>query len=68
MSHGQTRIHKTHHGPDLGEATTFLPYRILCGYPQGPQPNDPSGSPEMPRLGLPQLWGPITLRADLEMR
>ncbi len=22
-SHGQTRIHKTHHGPDLGEATTF---------------------------------------------
>jgi hypothetical protein len=22
MSHGQTRIHKTHHGPDLGEATT----------------------------------------------
>jgi hypothetical protein len=23
MSHGQTRIHKTHHGPDLGETTTF---------------------------------------------
>jgi len=22
-SHGQTRIHKTHHDPDLGEATTF---------------------------------------------
>ncbi len=22
-SHGQTRIHKTHHGPNLGEATTF---------------------------------------------
>jgi len=22
-SHGQTQIHKTHHGPDLGEATTF---------------------------------------------
>jgi hypothetical protein len=23
MSHGQTWTHKTHHGPDLGEATTF---------------------------------------------
>jgi hypothetical protein len=23
MNHGQTRTHKTHHGPDLGEATTF---------------------------------------------
>jgi hypothetical protein len=23
MRHGQTRTHKTQHGPDLGEATTF---------------------------------------------
>jgi hypothetical protein len=23
MSHGQTRTHKIHHGPDLGEATNF---------------------------------------------
>jgi len=23
MSHGQPQTHKTHHGPDLGEATTF---------------------------------------------
>jgi hypothetical protein len=23
MNHGQIRIHKTHHGPNLGEATTF---------------------------------------------
>jgi hypothetical protein len=23
-NHGQTQIHKLHHGPDLGEATTFL--------------------------------------------
>jgi hypothetical protein len=23
MSHGQTQIHKTHHNPNLGEATTF---------------------------------------------
>jgi hypothetical protein len=24
-SHGQPQTHKTHHGPDLGEATTFPP-------------------------------------------
>jgi len=23
MNHGQTRTHKTHNDPDLGEATTF---------------------------------------------
>jgi len=23
MNHGQTRTHKTHHGPNLGEAITF---------------------------------------------
>jgi hypothetical protein len=23
MSHGQTQTYKTHHSPDLGEATTF---------------------------------------------
>ncbi len=23
MNHKQTRTHKTHHGPDLGETTTF---------------------------------------------
>jgi hypothetical protein len=27
MSHGQIRIHKTHHGPNLKEATTF-PFMI----------------------------------------
>jgi hypothetical protein len=24
MSHGQIQTHKTHHGSDLGEATTFF--------------------------------------------
>jgi hypothetical protein len=27
MSHKQIRIHKTHHGPNLGEATTF-PFKV----------------------------------------
>jgi hypothetical protein len=35
MNHEHTRIHKIHHGLDLGEATTFPPYNILCGSPQG---------------------------------
>jgi hypothetical protein len=31
MSNGQTQTHKTHHGPDLGEATTFplIVYYVL---------------------------------------
>jgi hypothetical protein len=29
MSHGHTWTCKTHHGPNLGEATTFPPYSIL---------------------------------------
>jgi hypothetical protein len=33
-SHGQPRIHKTHHGPDLGEATTF-PHIVYFAPPCG---------------------------------
>ncbi len=34
MSHGLTRTHKTHHGPDLGEATTFpLKMYSMCRDP-----------------------------------
>jgi len=32
MSHGQTRTHKTHHGPNLGEATTFLIIFFMFGH------------------------------------
>jgi hypothetical protein len=32
-NHKQIRIHKTHHGPDLGEATTLPPYSIFCAWP-----------------------------------
>jgi len=39
MSHGQIRIHKIHHGLNLGEATTFPPYSILCAWPQHQLPN-----------------------------
>jgi hypothetical protein len=33
-SHMRLRTHKTHHGLDSGEATTFPPYNILCTTPR----------------------------------
>ncbi len=38
-SHGQIQTHKIHRDPDLGEATTFPPYSILCASSRGPHPN-----------------------------
>jgi hypothetical protein len=70
-SHGQTRTHKTHHNPDLGEATTF-PFIIyyaplheahiqMAFLSQDSQ----MGVLKLPRLELPQLCEAITLCADL---
>jgi hypothetical protein len=69
-----TRTHKTHHGPDLGEATTFPPYSILCSSPwrlhlNGYFSQDSRvGVPKSRQMGLPGLWSPITLRADLGLQ
>ncbi len=50
----------------LGGSHHLPPYSILCGYPQGPHPNGfLSRDSQVPRLGLLQLWGTITLRSDL---
>ncbi len=58
MNHGETRIHKIHHGPDLGETTTFpLQYTLClatglapkCHFVSGP----PSGSLEIFIVGTP---------------
>jgi hypothetical protein len=86
MSHGQTQTHKTHHGPDLGEATTFplIVYYVplhkahiqmaFCpGTPKWESWDSQSWDSQMgvvrfPKLGLPRLWGHITLRADLQLR
>ncbi len=66
-----TRTHKTHHGPDLGEATTF-PLIVYSGPLHGAHiqmaflSRDSSvGVPKSRQLGLLGLWSPITLRADL---
>jgi len=55
-SHGQTRTHKTHHGPDLGEATTF-PLMYILYLSTRPTskwhfvPGLPSGNPKIPKIG-----------------
>ncbi len=72
MNHGQTRTHKTHNSPDLGETTTFPPYSILCAFPRGPRSNgflsrdSQVGVPKLPKSRLSRLWCPITLCADLQ--
>jgi len=71
-SHMQTWTHKTHHGLDLGEASTFsfIVYSML-GHGTNTQmsfcPRIPK-SWKFPQLGLLQLWGPITLHANLRLR
>jgi len=58
----------------LGGSHHLPPYNILCVSPQGPHPNgflswdSQVGVLKLPRLGLPQLWSAITLRADLWWR
>jgi hypothetical protein len=69
-NHGQLRTHKTHHSPDLGEATTFPPYIMLCAFPWDPTSkwHFILGLPKFPKLRFLRLWGPITLCANLWLR
>ncbi len=59
--------------PGLGRSH-HLPPSVLYTSPRGPHPNgflsrdSQVGVPKLPRLGLPQLWGAITLHADLGLR
>jgi len=60
--------------PGLGRNHHLPPYSILCTSPQSPHSNDflsqdsQVGVPKSPRLGLPRLWGAITLRANLGLK
>jgi hypothetical protein len=60
--------------PGLGGSHHLPPYSILWTSPRGPHPNGFSlrdshvGVPKSRQLGLPRLWIPITLRADLGSR
>jgi len=74
IRHEQTWIHKTHHGSNLGEATTFP--LILYYVPLHEAHIQmaffvlrlPNGSPEIPKVGTPTTLGPITLCANLRLR
>jgi hypothetical protein len=73
-SHEQTQIHKTHHGMDLGEATTF-PFIIfyMPDHRAYTQMSFCFGTPKLgvskfPKLGLLRLWKPITFCEDLQLR
>jgi len=60
--------------PGLGRNHHLPPYSILCTSPQSPHSNgflsqdSQVGVPKSPRLGLPRLWGAITLRANLGLK
>ncbi len=74
MSHWHTRIHKTHHGLDLREGTTFplivfsminhvsyIQMSFCLGIPK-------LGIPKFPKLGLSAFWKAITSCVDLRLK
>jgi hypothetical protein len=69
----QTQIHKTHHGPNLKEPTTF-PFIVyfVPGHEPTPKchfvPGLPNESLEIFTIGTPATLGPITLHVDLRLR
>jgi len=72
-SHGQTQTHKIHHGPNLGEATTF-PF-IIYFVPLHKAHNHfvsglPNRIPEIPKVGIPVTLEPYNFacRLSIEMR
>jgi hypothetical protein len=57
MNHGQTWIHKTHHGPNLGGSHHLPLYNIICAWPHGQHSNvilsrdSQVGSPKISKIG-----------------
>ncbi len=60
--------------PGLGGSHHLPPYSKLCSSPRRLHPNgyfsrdSRVGVPKSRQMGLPRLWSPITLRANLESR
>jgi hypothetical protein len=75
MSHGQVQTHKTHHVPDLGEATTFSFIVYFVHAHKTSTQNvilsrdSQVGLSKFLKLGLPRLWGPhnFAYRLPIEM-
>jgi hypothetical protein len=70
MGLGQTRTHKTHHDPDLREATTFplIVFSVLGHEVSTQMPfclRIPKWESRNFRNGTPRLWRPIILCVDL---
>ncbi len=63
FSHEQTQIHKTHHGLDLGKAIIFP---LMVFFVSGHEANTQMS--KFPKLWFPQLWKPITLCVDFQLR
>jgi hypothetical protein len=69
-NHGHTRIHKTHHNPNLGKATTF-PIIVFSIIHHGATPkwcfswDSKSRVLQFLKLGLLSLWTLITFYANL---
>jgi len=74
MNYRQTQTHKIHHGPDLGETTTFpLIVFFVLGHKACTQMSFCFGTPKLGiskflKLGFSQLWRPITSYANLQLR
>jgi hypothetical protein len=72
-NHEQTQTHKIYHDSDLGEAPTFpLIVFSMSSHRASTQMSFCFGTPKFVvfkfcNLGLPQLWKPITLHADLRL-
>ncbi len=71
-----TWTHKTHHGPDSGEATTF-PLIVFSAAGRGsyirmahfvgtPEMESRNGVPKLSRVGVPGLWTATAPRPELE--
>jgi hypothetical protein len=74
MNHRQIRTHKTQPGPDLGEGTAF-PFIVFFVLGHGACTQMSFcfrilnlGVLKFSKLGLPQLWRPITSFLDLRLR
>ncbi len=73
-SHGLTRTHMTHHGPDSGGSHHLPPYSILCSSARRLHPNDffsqdsQGGVPKLSQFGLSGLWASITSRPEFGSR
>jgi hypothetical protein len=63
MNHEQPRTHKTHHGPNLGESTTFplIIYFVVLH-------KDHIQMVFVPHMGLSRLWRCITWHVDLRLQ